>query len=157
MNCRKIKKRMSAYADGELPENIRSVMDEHLASCPACRERLGNLSGVWEVLNMLPDVSPATGFYARLDARRRRTEETVFHVWQRAAMALSVASVICLGIVTGSMLVRNGSSSTGSRAASQDWLAGLQLETLDEVPESSLSALYFSSPQNEADGEAADE
>jgi len=40
MKCASLRKKLSAYADGELiPEQIK-IIDQHIQECPACREEL---------------------------------------------------------------------------------------------------------------------
>jgi anti-sigma factor RsiW len=36
MTCRELVEFLSAYLDGELPEEVRHQFDEHLAACPEC-------------------------------------------------------------------------------------------------------------------------
>lgn len=66
MNCEKIAELMSDYVDGCLPECDCSKLEEHLRSCPQCRQQLesmrflvdslGCLSGCKAPVNCWPEV-----------------------------------------------------------------------------------------------------
>jgi|GEM_PF-1212203 len=65
MACIKGKK-LSAYVDGELGEEARAVIREHLASCPACREKVARLSFVAKALDSLEGLEPGPYFARRI-------------------------------------------------------------------------------------------
>jgi hypothetical protein len=46
MQCEEVITRLSEYFDDELPGNLRKAVDEHLAQCAACSERLAALRAV---------------------------------------------------------------------------------------------------------------
>lgn len=58
--------RLSAYLDGELDDVERAAVDEHVATCPACRAELDGERAVRSLLRALPPVDPPPGFYERL-------------------------------------------------------------------------------------------
>jgi hypothetical protein len=53
MNCQKIIKLLNPYIDKILNANIAQQVEEHLKSCPACREEYSKLKQVVSVVNTL--------------------------------------------------------------------------------------------------------
>ena len=63
-------RRLSQYADDALPPNVRTRMDAHLASCPACRAELSGLRSTIHLLGELARSSePSPEFKAQVMAR----------------------------------------------------------------------------------------
>ena len=55
--CKKYKKEMVAFLSGELPEEKRNLLTDHLEKCPACREEFNDLKQVIEKADSLqPDI-----------------------------------------------------------------------------------------------------
>lgn len=50
MNCSRIKERLGAYLDGELPAGETQAVRDHLAACPRCPNELEALTGLSERL-----------------------------------------------------------------------------------------------------------
>lgn len=49
MKCEKIRELLAGYQDGELDDNQREMVDNHLAECIECRQELARLDKVKEV------------------------------------------------------------------------------------------------------------
>ena len=64
--------RLSALLDGELDPVGETVVQEHLASCPSCREELDRLAQARRLLRGMAPVEPPTGLAERFGARVRR-------------------------------------------------------------------------------------
>jgi anti-sigma factor RsiW len=75
MNCRRIKKRLSAYQDGEIAGEERERIAAHLEGCPACRCAYAELEQVWQSLEKIPDVEASRDFNRRLSARVNAVSE----------------------------------------------------------------------------------
>jgi hypothetical protein len=59
MNCQKIKKLLNPYIDKTLDADMAKQVDEHLKSCPACREEYLKLKQVVSALNSIsPQPAP---------------------------------------------------------------------------------------------------
>jgi hypothetical protein len=71
MNCERIKERFADYLTWDLDEAARRDVQDHIASCPACREELENLTAMWARLGVLPEEQPSGAlrgrFYAMLE------------------------------------------------------------------------------------------
>lgn len=68
MTCEKISERLVAYMDGRASAEDRRIVEPHLATCPACRGRLGEYRKLWNVLDELPVTQPSPSFDARVRA-----------------------------------------------------------------------------------------
>ena len=65
--------RITGYVDGALDPEARAAVEEHLATCPACRDQVEFERGVRERLRGLPATTPAPGLEPRI--RRRLAAE----------------------------------------------------------------------------------
>lgn len=72
MNCDKIQDRFADYLTGDLDEESRRDVQDHISACAACREEIENLTAVWAKLGVLPEEQPSGElrhrFYAMLEA-----------------------------------------------------------------------------------------
>ncbi len=71
MDCRTIRKDLHAYLDGEIAAGERAAIEGHLASCPACREALGELKQTLNLLDNLDEVEPPAWLTQKVMARVR--------------------------------------------------------------------------------------
>jgi anti-sigma factor RsiW len=102
---------LSAYLDGELDAGAREHMATHLAACPLCAARLGELQALSAGLKSLPH--EALGFdlasviEARLGAAAPRSRGTRRGdgAWPWWPVALGAALSITAGMFMGSALV----------------------------------------------------
>lgn len=107
MGCSCMRKRLSAYVDGELREKWRRRVERHLAVCPVCREELERLRDVDMLLARGPDVSVPPFIAARVVARvRGEVPRRVAAPWwhpllsPRLGYALATAALAC-GVLLG--------------------------------------------------------
>jgi len=75
MDCNEASSRLPELVDGELSADERRALEEHLAACPRCREKLAVLRACWEALGEeeAPEVSHsfARRFWHRVERPRR--------------------------------------------------------------------------------------
>lgn len=74
MNCREIRKIISAHVDGEPDGREQLVLKDHLATCRQCRNALTDSQKVWQMLGEVeaidPDPNYMAHFWDRVDARQ---------------------------------------------------------------------------------------
>ena len=154
MECRYIRKKLSAYQDGELvPEDLARVKS-HLQRCPECRARYAEFQQMWVALADAPEIHPAPTFY--LDLRKkiaglhdRRSFPRLRHALQ--FLPASLATVVLLvaglfiGTYLGSFFVRENLISTQSyRARSyQADISLASIRTFDAIPPGTLAHGYM--------------
>ena len=128
MTCGDCRESFSDYLSGELDEDRKKILDEHLAGCTDCRLHFKEVKTVWKELGAIPESEPSpslrSGFYAMLAREKHRQEEGSsfserFGDWiaafwpQRPAYQFALALVfLAVGLLAGSRFrqgaVRNG-------------------------------------------------
>ncbi|MCK9197100.1 MAG: zf-HC2 domain-containing protein [Syntrophales bacterium] len=66
MTCNEIENRLSAYMEGLLPPGEKKDTEEHLATCPRCRQALSDLKQVEKLVKGLEEVEPPLFFEHRI-------------------------------------------------------------------------------------------
>jgi anti-sigma factor RsiW len=78
MTCDKIQEKFADYLTGDLDDDGRAEVREHILACGACREDLENLTVVWAKLGVLPEEQPGgavrSRFYAMLEEYKKTLE-----------------------------------------------------------------------------------
>jgi anti-sigma factor RsiW len=113
MNCRKCRAELERLLDNELAQGERAVVEQHLAACAECRQKLSELQALNLVLKVRPGVEPGPDYLAGFNdrfwhevKRRRRMQSLeperkflpVF--WTRvAATAAAALLLITVGLV----------------------------------------------------------
>ena len=76
MNCRDLEQNAIAFLDGKLAPSGRRAIEEHLAGCASCRERVQGFSSVMGLLGDWPAIQPSPFFQTRLAARLKEAPVT---------------------------------------------------------------------------------
>jgi len=123
MKCEKVSKELIAYVDGKLGGADRGEVEEHLASCAACRARAEEFRGVWTVMDELPEIEPSFGFDGRVSQRVAAEPRRNWFQWFVPQWRLALAAVL-LTALTVWVAKRPASNSTpattpGATAASE--------------------------------------
>lgn len=83
MKCSQMKKRFSDYLIGEIDDNTRKEIQEHVTACGSCREELESLSAIWTKLGVLPEEQPSNNvrkrFYTALEEYKQNLEHVKAH------------------------------------------------------------------------------
>ncbi len=135
MTCDKIQDLLADFLTGETDESSRREVQDHIASCAACRADLEELTAAWARLGLLPSEAPSgrlrANFYAMLDAAKEEEERRaarprpgrLFAAWWeglwtgRPALAAGLAGVLfAVGLGSG-MLLNNGRAASRETAA----------------------------------------
>jgi anti-sigma factor RsiW len=134
-------KKLSAYLDGELPEEERAAIREHLAICAACRREAANLSFVSEVLNSLEGLEPSPYFAPRLRhlLSRRERGRRVGRIVVGAAAAAAAALSLLLGGFLGRALY---AEANGARSGNGELAAYFGVSPVEDFPDGSLGEAW---------------
>lgn len=118
-NCNNYQERISALIDGQLTDEERLELLEHMADCPACQQYFDDQTAIHDALTGLEADAPA-GFTDSVMARVRETAQDVprrktipFPHWQRWAATAACCALALLGVMG---LQRGGSHELGSAA-----------------------------------------
>jgi hypothetical protein len=75
MKCKKAQRHFPDLLTGELDENKRIEIEEHIAKCASCKKEWEKLSSFWEKVGKLPEEQPSKKmhdhFYTMLEAFKR--------------------------------------------------------------------------------------
>lgn len=133
MNCRRIRKRLAVYQDGEIGDEERDRVSTHLQGCPSCRSCYAELDQAWQSLGEIPEIQVSGGFERRLFSkihtaagpRSQRRFPWVFQWFPAPAMAFILLLMgIALGAYMGNLLMESSARPVVS-------LAGNSLEGAD--------------------------
>jgi hypothetical protein len=124
MNCKKIRKTLTAYISNELSGDERRKVEVHLQTCPSCRSELISLRTTREMLGAWDEVDPPEELFDRFKARlaeeiRRREAKSLPTLrWPSSKWLYASITVVCfiasltLGLYI--LLSREGSISPGT-------------------------------------------
>jgi predicted anti-sigma-YlaC factor YlaD len=109
-SCREIRQALGVYVLGAIDPAERAQVDEHLATCPGCREELASLAGLPAMLRKVPVVEaerlavpdaesdlslvPSDDMLKSLVSRTANVRR--IHRW-RGALAAAAAVIVALG------------------------------------------------------------
>jgi anti-sigma factor RsiW len=106
-SCREIRQALGVYVLGAIDPAERAQVDEHLATCPDCREELASLAGLPAMLRKVPvaEAERLAAAEANLDAIEMPSEQVLtslvartsnvrrMHRWRSLAAAAAVVLV----------------------------------------------------------------
>jgi Putative zinc-finger len=99
MNCADFERRLQDRLDGAAAAGPAGL-DEHLAACPACRERQAAARRLEEGLRLLAAPAPPAGLAERITARALAERRARLRLRQRLRTTLAVAASLLLVLVT---------------------------------------------------------
>ena len=113
MKCEEVSRELIAYLDRRANSAERVEVEEHLATCQACRTRAQEFRKVWNVLDEMPVEEPSLGFDSRLRQRMADEPRPGWFRWliPQPRLALSMALLVAL-CVWVSRLPREYSTTT---------------------------------------------
>jgi anti-sigma factor RsiW len=162
-DCRTIKRRLSAYQDGELGPTDRERVREHLEACLACRGRYEELERVWQILGEWSEVQPTPEFHPGLMRKiggRPKAGPLQRLRWalQPFPAALPAPAVLIVGILVGvyagHLLVTGNANPVRSRPGSSLAAAATlaSLRAFDPIPPGTVGEGYLRATCDLKDG-----
>jgi len=151
MNCREIKKKLSAYQDNELPPLQRNEIAAHLKKCAGCSRALQELNEVWETLSNVETIESAPFFWTRLSQRIRAPKqepgilEIFFAPIRRLANPVFATLILIIGLAAGIYLgekISQQSSPASPVSLEQELEQELSLSSFDDFPQESVAEVY---------------
>jgi predicted anti-sigma-YlaC factor YlaD len=150
MKCSRIRRRLSAFLDGEVTEEEKQQILEHLKFCPDCQKELDELHKLSDSLDSFEEIEPSPYFMIRLKQRIAEREERSlirfpFVEWTRhVAVPVGVTALIIFSLFLGGHL---GKAMYQTIAESESRLETefadlLCVNSLDDFNGGSLSDLY---------------
>jgi anti-sigma factor RsiW len=165
-SCNRNRKRLNAYIDDELPERMRSAVEQHLAECAPCRTAMEGLRGLAPLLQALDAPPVPAALTARILAeaswrKRRALEKPIRWRWRawlprpRVFTGATTAALVvglALGTYMGWTRYRDAGSGPGLAMATKNesieggWYA---FDVLGAEPRGSIEAVTLALLENE--------
>jgi anti-sigma factor RsiW len=152
--CQSVRKKLSAYQDGEVTSAEKDSIDAHLCTCEACRKQHEALLQTYRMLRGLPEIEPAPGLSRRIVDSVTRAQEpfwirTLGEVFRllpapAAIVALAVAGLL-IGTILGNLLTQGQfySSPSLSVSFSDQALTLASVRVFDATPPNSFAEGYL--------------
>lgn len=156
MRCRKVRKRLSAFLDGEVGEMVKERIALHLEGCSSC----GNDARALSSLSLLlkegrESIKPSPYFWNKLEQRIAQTEENqsvfgkLLDRLGKAFIPATATAILLVGLFIGTQLGGAVYSSIAKKLnpesfslVQKDVDQSLYLNSLDDFPGESLGGIY---------------
>ncbi|UCD05041.1 MAG: zf-HC2 domain-containing protein [candidate division WOR-3 bacterium] len=146
MKCSEVKRKLSAFLDGEIPSAGKKEIIEHLETCRGCQEELAALSEVMDALGVLEGMEPPPYFITRVRQSVREEGKPVPFLERIRSVAISfaTAAAVVTSVLIGNQFGRTLYQSVAPAAISETAETGdiFGFGTLEEFPDGSLSDIY---------------
>jgi anti-sigma factor RsiW len=146
MKCYRMQKKISAYLDGEISEEERKIISEHLERCEECRAEFAEFSRLADALNVIESIDVPPYFMVRLKAHIREQVKPVTLSLRIKSMVVSAAAAFAVvaSLFVGSQMGRSLFQSIARTGESTMAETGsvLGLDAFEEFPDNSLSDIY---------------
>jgi anti-sigma factor RsiW len=120
-------RQLSAYYDGELPEDEQNAMRQHLLECPFCRQELRVLKATSGFLREGAKIPVPERLRARLHKPGRYVREVVVLRVARRLTAMAAAVLLVAGV----WLSQTTAGSASGTVLLQDWERAAVAPSLD--------------------------
>jgi len=147
MKCKKIRRKLVAYLDGELDEKQKLLVKRHLLECTECEKEADLLSKTSYFLKNLQRLMPSEDFEANLWKKIYFVEkkEVRPYLLRRVAYIIlpaAVAAALIIGVFRGNLVERITSSQNVN--LEEEFLTSVGLDSFQDFPPGSLPQVYFS-------------
>ena len=145
--CENVRSMIDLAATGDLPAEDRSILDAHLAECPACERRLATRRALWDNYPVgvypSPQLIQRTLSSVRQSAPPRRAR-SIGTLRPRTVGTLAAAALLLVGLIYVFNSAWNGPAETDvvqtpGPVAQNDALLSKVKAMLDEYPERTLA------------------
>jgi hypothetical protein len=144
-SCREIRQALGVYVLGAIDPAERAQVDEHLATCPACREELAGLAGLPAMLRKVPVIEAERLAVADADAEAidappeemleslvaRTANVRRIHRWRGLAAAAAAVLVAVGGGAAVATALQPGSHPSSNLALHYDRAVGGSAKGID--------------------------
>jgi len=102
VKCKRVRRKLSAYLDGELNDKGKEIITEHLKECTNCRKEFTILSEQDELVTKLEAIEPSVNFRIRFWKKVRESEgkEVVKKMPRLSWLPVPVMSLLIVIIIS---------------------------------------------------------
>lgn len=148
MKCKRLRRKLVAYLDGELREKQKLLIKKHLSQCAECRKEAHLLNESFCLLKGQDYLKPSEDFLANLWERiyclekRQLLPQAIFGRLVHAALPAAVAAVLIIGVLVGSSVEKIIPSPT-VKLKEERYLTSIGLDSFQDLPTGSLPEIYL--------------
>ena len=152
--CQNVRKKLSAYQDGEIETAEKNVIEAHLRSCEACRNQYEALLQTYRMLRRLPEIEPIPGLSRQILDRATQKQDPAWiralgEAFQLLPAPAVMVSLAIIGLLAGALLgnylaarpFHSTPTFTASHAAQTLTLASVKV--FDAMPPTSFAGGYL--------------
>jgi|GEM_PF-2233602 len=141
MECKKVKRKLLAFMDGELKEGEERRIRAHFRSCPSCEKERREFSSLWEFLLKLKPVEPPPYLIQRTITEVTTAREKM-PWWQGILLKPApVVATIVIGLLVGGFLSQSIYSS--NYQTGDEFVSSIYLDSLADFPQGSPGKIIF--------------
>lgn len=152
--CRYVRKKLSAYQDGEVALAEKDFIEVHLRSCEACSQQFEAFGQTYRILQKLPVIQPTNGLSRQILGRVTQTQKSfgsralagAFHLLPRPAAMVTLALVgLLAGFFLGNLITAGqiDSSTSFSAPYSDQALTLASVQVFNATPPGSFAGGYL--------------
>lgn len=151
MNCREIKRHLSAYQDRELSSSRMTEIADHLQICPDCSRSFQEMNEVRDMLTQVESIESAPFFWTRLSQRLPRTtakgwlRHGILNPTQWLTRPIFATVILTVGLIMGIYFgksIYHQTTPTQSITAEQELDQFYSINTFDDFPKESIADIY---------------
>ena len=147
MKCKKVRRKLVAYLDGELKEKQNFLIEEHLSKCAECRKEVDLLSRTFYFLKnqehpKLPEDFEANLWRRIYSQEKRQVTPQVLRRPVYLILSAAVAAALIIGVVLGNFLGKV-IPSQNVNLEEEEYLTSIGLDNFQDLPPGSLPQVYF--------------
>jgi len=153
-SCQSISKKLSAYQDGEVTTDEKTIIETHLRTCEACQKRYEVLMLTYRNLGKLPEINPAPELSRQIVNRATLAQDPY---WVRvligafrslpvsATMVILAATGLLIGAIMGNFLTERQFHPSGvfSTFHTDQSLTLASVQAFDATPPGSFAEGYL--------------
>jgi predicted anti-sigma-YlaC factor YlaD len=157
MRCRKIRKKLPAFLEGEIGDRKRERIASHLEICVSCGEEAKVLSSLSVLLREEKEsIKASPYFWNKLEQRIIQAEtnknafDTLLEWLNRTLIPASATAVVVIGLFIGICLggiiytrIAPILNPDNSSLVQQEMNQSLHLSTLNDFPQESIGEIYI--------------
>ena len=146
MRCKKVRRKLSAFLDGELPQEEAARIKQHLACCSNCQREAKELFQTYQLLTAWRAVRASDMLTLKKPFAPLPQRKSLLHAWQPVRWAAVAACVVGL-LIGGLFGMSLGRTVTQEPSASfittqQRYVRLWGMEALEELPPDSIEGVY---------------
>ena len=151
MNCREVKRKLSAYQDKELSASRMTEIADHLQICPDCSRSFQEMNQVWDLLTHVESIENAPFFWTRLsrhlnrETEKRSLRHEVLNPAQWLTRPIFATVILTVGLILGIYFgksIYHQTTPTQSITAEQELDQYYSFNTFDDFPKESIADIY---------------